>query len=360
MLMASHNGLMSFAQAPLILFIILLLPTHIIYHQLFRRRLPVAATAGMVQALAIYARDFLYQVHLPPLFAMMVGIEVFIIWAYIACRMLQAYFDEQLSLRFSAWPAMGTWVAATVITASLLDQIEKTQHGFIALLALFSVMLYLVYLVFMSKWCVVYFRNNCRMPVNGAVLLVTVSIQAAVILMAQLFYADMRLFYQVLISAGMVFYIFGLGAIIRYNAVARARHLLAVWPNNNCIIHGAISITGAAMLSSQVFSMQMVKMMWWCAVAAFCIVEVIELCRLCLRIRLKGVIGAVMAYDVSQWARMFTFGMFYAFALAYYNSTGRPDLPASWVVHAGLPVLTVFWLLQLFIVVSNCLKERKT
>jgi hypothetical protein len=56
--------------------------------------------------------------------------------------------------------------------------------------------------------------------------------------------------------------------------------------------------------------------LWIYCALAFVLVEAVELVRLARRVRQYGWLGGVLVYDASQWARNFTFGMFYAFTVA--------------------------------------------
>ncbi len=64
---------------------------------------------------------------------------------------------------------------------------------------------------------------------------------------------------------------------------------------------------------------------WGLTLAVFVIVEAFELGRFAARVAAFGWREGVLIYDVSQWARNFTFGMFYAFTVALVGSAGSTE-----------------------------------
>jgi hypothetical protein len=86
----------------------------------------------------------------------------------------------------------------------------------------------------------------------------------------------------------------------------------------------------------------------WCC-RFFAVVELIEIARLAARVRAVGWREALFVYDVSQWARNFTFGMFTAFTLAFaqaYPLIAPPALVAlRAAIVAGGPYVVLFLLL---------------
>jgi hypothetical protein len=56
---------------------------------------------------------------------------------------------------------------------------------------------------------------------------------------------------------------------------------------------------------------------WAAVVVVLVLVEAVEIARLAARVREFGWRTGIAVYDPSQWARNFTFGMFYAFTLAF-------------------------------------------
>jgi hypothetical protein len=153
---------------------------------------------------------------------------------------------------------------------------------------------------------------------TGIILLTTVATQAVAL-------PAFRLFPEVSIVHGAAAAVMGFGAvcyvvggalIIRRYVAGPSWRLVTDWDNTNCVLHGALSITGLTAVISGLFGIAALAPFWAVTLAAFVVVEAIEVARLVARIRALGWRQGVFVYDVSQWARNFTFGMFYAFTAA--------------------------------------------
>jgi hypothetical protein len=121
-----------------------------------------------------------------------------------------------------------------------------------------------------------------------------------------------------MILLGVLFYIVSFSLIARrYACEGRGVDLDRNWFNTNCIIHGAMSITGLASAVSGVVSSNLILLIWLWVIFWFVIVEIIEIIRAVKRIRLYGFADALLVYDPTQWSRNFTFGMLYAFTLNF-------------------------------------------
>ncbi len=154
---------------------------------------------------------------------------------------------------------------------------------------------------------------------NGSILLLTVSTQSVAIMALRLFPGHLliRRAALVLIAAGAVFYLAGLALILRRYLCFRNWRLVTDWSNTNCILHGALSITGLAAVVSGVLAAPTMTFYWFGVAVVLVAVEAIEGARLVLRLRGCGWRRGVSTYDLSQWARNFTLGMFYAFTAAF-------------------------------------------
>ncbi len=154
---------------------------------------------------------------------------------------------------------------------------------------------------------------------NGIILLSTVATQAVALMSLRLYPAmpAMQWFAVALMSLGGACYLLGLFLILRRYATDAGWRLAEDWDNSNCILHGALSITGLTAIVSGTLDTWAVTQLWVCAGIAFILVESIEAARAVARLRALGWRHGILVYDVSQWARNFTFGMFYAFTLAF-------------------------------------------
>ena len=115
-----------------------------------------------------------------------------------------------------------------------------------------------------------------------------------------------------LIALGYWFYGLGFVLIVQRYLRQPGWRLPDDWDNTNCILHGAMSITALAALESRAVPDPLIIATWLWAAALFVVVEGIELARLVARVHAYGWGAGLAVYQVSQWARNFTFGMFYA------------------------------------------------
>jgi hypothetical protein len=276
---------------------------------------------AIVMALGIFVAASLRQ--LPDgvfLMKPMAAVLLFV-WVVIAAKLL-------LSLRHGGLPVhtnsvtrmfgIGTWVAGTAIVATVWP-LPWPATAWIT--RGFSIASFALWLSFFP----VAVKNLARLvldrkqDLSGGVLLTTVATQALALIGFQLFaeISWLRWTAALLMALGAAAYPVGLYLVVR-RYWARSGWSLAIdWDNTNCILHGALSITGLTAVASGFFGASIILAFWTCVLLMFAAVEAIELMRLGARIRTFGWCGAVRIYDVSQWARNFTFGMLYAFTLAF-------------------------------------------
>jgi hypothetical protein len=116
-----------------------------------------------------------------------------------------------------------------------------------------------------------------------------------------------------------------------------------------CILHGALSISGLAVVTTGALPRQVAVITWLWAAAMFLPVEGIEAARLVARQRTYGWRRGIFTDHVSQWARTFTFGMFYAFTLALHSHVAATgDLARVWggIVQYGQYLVLALLLLE--------------
>lgn len=333
---------------------VLFIVSHLIYHRYFRFITPVAESGSVVMALGIFAITCLPQFHFSPFLMLAAALELFIIWLYIIVRLMQAYLRDTLSLQsFSSHFYIGTWVAASVIVVLFVDQVQSTLHGFIVFLGMMAILIYIIYLILIARFMRICIRKRFRVPVNGAVMLTVIATQAIVLLFSELFGGIIPFyFYQALILLGAFFYLGGLALIIRYTLVARRHSFMAVWPNANHIIYGAIAITGLAMLKSHAFHEAMLMPVWQLASLFVFLMILMDVVRLVMRIRTKGIRKAIFVYHTSQWARVFTVAMYYTFTFDYYNREYPVNVLVKMIARYGHYPVTLLLVFELMIVLS--------
>src|SRR5690606_37024190 len=154
---------------------------------------------------------------------------------------------------------------------------------------------------------------------------------------------------------GGIFYLAGAAIVVRSH-LRRPWSLKDDWDNTNCVLHGALSITGLALVLSGAQVQQATLVLWLCVLGIFVAVEAIEAVRLVLRVRAYGWRRGAFTYDDTQWSRNFTFGMFYAFTLALAGQTRaqtRLDPVLSLVLAWGHYVVLMLLLVEVLVYLND-------
>jgi hypothetical protein len=358
----SSAEMIQLIDSPTVAFILLIIMSHLFYLRFFSHEQPTLASGSIVMALGIIGLETLMQLGFPYYLMLYVALEVMIIGFYLGVNLIQGILEDEIHIRDpSDELAIGTWVAGSVISVLLLNLVQRTLLGFVALLSIIALTLYVYYLFIILRWYYLYLRKRARIQVNGMLLLTTVATESIAILFSELFHEDISPYiYYTIIDAGLVFYVVGLFCILQYLYKSRSRHVIASWVNENAIHHGALSITGVAMIESHVFPDWSIHLMWWVVLVVFIFAECLDISRLFLRIKMKSLIKAIGTYHISQWSRVFTIGTFYAFNVLYYeyeySEAWIPDL----IVHYGQYVVAAIFLAQLIILVRYINQKEKT
>jgi hypothetical protein len=305
----------------------------------FRRHgYSATAAGGIVMAIGIFA-DFSLP-RLPfysPLLARLITIELWVIWLFLAysygASAINRHFRMHIRHPLRRF-ALGTWVAGTAVLAALAIHVFPEARLFGKALALLAVALYLPYVAIFVYGYAKLARHPCKQNANGVILLATVSTQSIVIALHAAFagafpgwYADGMMAFDI------CFLCMGLMLIALHYGIHRSYALAIEWKNANCIIHGAVSITGVALVLTSDFSPYILLDLWLTVLILFALVETIELVRMIEREWRRGIRRGIFVYDVTQWTRNFTYGMFYAFSvtLLRYIVATNPHAAVAWL-----------------------------
>lgn len=308
----------SFSEAPFVLLIILLLITHFFYYRYFRHAQLTVASPSIMMALGGFALVCMPELHINISLMLLFAIELVLLWTYITIALLYSYAHGMISFsRPLNKLEMGTWVAGTALTMLVIDQIEPTLYGFILWLGLASLVFYIVYFCLMVQWLVVSWHRQVK--IDGRVMLVAIATLSIALLIMEVFGHDVPVhIYQAIIFVGAAFSMIGALLIIIKAIQQCRRHFLATWSNTNCLIYAAFAMVGFAMLETHSFSNDVIYVDWCLTIICFVIVEMLEIIRLFIRIRIQQ-LKAINVYYVSQWLRIFALAMLHGFALSYYN-----------------------------------------
>lgn len=258
---------------------------------------------------------------------------------------------------------IGTWIAAISVTVTVLSQewrIYQWMNDFLILLYGIGFCLWFGYFLMIIPGFYQIVRNSLYTKVHGGILLSCVATQSLVVGLNYLPINQtipdiINLFF---IISGTVFYITGFLLIIWRYIKDHSKSTWLTWPNTNCIIHGAMSITGLASSVSGLVSPHMIAVIWLYVVITFFLVEVIECFRMIQRIKNYGIQKGLLVYHPSQWARLFTFGMLVMFSMkAPLSSSFLSSMPNILLLHEAI-IQYIGWTVSLLFVIEVGLFAR--
>jgi hypothetical protein len=319
-------------------------------------------------AVGVFTLDALQRFPIPALSTVtqLLTLELIVIWIFIAASYLASWIGRTLN-RHTGDPvnrfAIGTWVAGTSVLGEAVLLAVPAWHLLAWALGLITAALWLWFLILAITgfWAIT--GDSTREHAKGRILLATVSTQSVVIVAVALFPGQIPEWSAAgVIALGCLFYVIGTGLIAARYLGQRGWRLAEDWDNTNCILHGAVSITGLAIIASAVLRAGWIIAIWLWAASMFVVVESVELARARRRVRAYGWKRGLFSYHVSQWARNFTFGMLYAFTLHLHLSLpgadGSAALAALWtfLVRYGQYVVLALLLVEIALYVSGNLR----
>lgn len=324
---------------------------------LFRHLRPVLASGAVVMSSGIFLAGVLHRF---PKLDLAAG-ETFTLVLFTIWWLVTIYYKNDIRQKTFADPvhsfALGTWVAGTSVTGVVLyTRLEELRM----LAGAMAVLNTAVWIYFLG----ICLRNFHRLitaglyrRVHGIVLLSTVSTQSLVIFYSTLLPGSLpRSLIQILIFTGILFYLIGFFLLLKRYLFHRF-DICTEWNNTNCILHGAVSITGLACSISGVFPSDVLIYIWLLAGLLFVMIEGVEVIRAYFRIRRFGWRKGIGVYHVSQWSRNFTFGMFYTFTmhLSTLLKSGFLHAVTEVVVRYGAWIIVALFINELLL----CMKESR-
>lgn len=282
------------------------------------------AAGGIVMSTGVFvAFAFTQLPFYTPLLARLATIEIFVIWLFLAWSYLTAFINRHFRMHYTRPQrrfAIGTWVAGTAVLATLAEHTMPETLLFPSVLALIAVAIYLPYVVIFVAGYIRLWRHPATQNANGVILLATVSTQSIVIALHTAFGGAFPAGLEIgMVAFDLIFLASGFVLIALHFHAVRSWFLAIEWKNANCIIHGAVSITGLALVLTSNFGGDVAFGVWQVALILLVLIESLEFIRMFEREHRRGFRRGLLVYDVTQWTRNFTFGMFYAFSLALYR-----------------------------------------
>ena len=315
---------------PVVLLLLLWGASELVRRFFMQKGEPPVPSGSIVMAGSIFVIAAFGRLPLPGIVGRLVALELLVVWGYLAFSYarsgVRGGLAESIRQPMGAL-GVGTWVAGSAVLGRALLQVLPEWWPVGIALWVVAVALSLWYLRLLPSAFRAAADPSGGYRANGALLLPTVATQSLVVAGSALLPGKMPQYLSAaLILLGGLFYAVGL-ALILHRYLLRSDWTLAdEWENTNCIIHGAMSITGLAIVASGALPLSWAVFAWAWAVAAFVVVEAVELARAVVRVRAYGWREGGFAYKPTQWSRNFTYGMFYAFTLQLYGSTA----PDSW------------------------------
>ena len=290
------------------------------------KKVPTPTSSGaIIMAIGIFINGAI--VHFPLLsteYIRSLAVILFVLFLFIAISYARdAVKGSVYKMHFSHTLgsfAVGTWIAGTSVCGVTLCQRLPEWRPLVQVLVIGNIGLWLYFVSRIVRNFLQLFATESWRNVHGVLLLSTVSTQSLVIVWQAAFGASWgyRLVAPWVIALGVLFYFVSLYLILRrYLDENAGLDLDTGWFNTNCIIHGAMSITGLASAVSGVVPAHLTLLIWLWAIFWFVIVEIVELARTGQRVRRYGFAEGLLVYDPTQWSRNFTFGMLYAFTLNF-------------------------------------------
>lgn len=239
---------------------------------------------------------------------------------------------------------IGTWIASSSLCGIIIHEQFSQITVPVVILTIDSIVW-----MFYIGIIIPYFIKNKDQEVNGIILLSTVSTQSLVLLVHSVYQGADTIFYFWFITAGILFYFICLLFILK-RYIFNKWSIVHDWKNTNCILHGALSITGVASVSTGIMPSILVQALWTAATLIFILVESIEIARLVKRVSLFGFREGMWTYHVTQWSRIFTFAMYFTFTLLMepqgpFIESARNFAAAAgiWVVISVTFIQTAIW-----------------
>lgn len=325
------------------IFCLLLIASTIVWFG-FRRKIYAATNAfSIVMSLGIFATFALTRL---PGYSLNIGkiitFEIIIVWLFLAGSIIKSFAKRHSKIhtkdvlqRFK----IGTWVAGSGVLTSLLTHTLPDANWLSYGLAAVTLVVYIPFVFIFAQDYVKLWQAPRRQHSTGVVLLATVATQSVIIMLHTIFGGQ----FPVTAAPGLavfdtIFLLCGLALIFIAHRNLKINSLAKKWDNTNCIIHGAVSITGLAIVQAGCFSNSFMTGVWIITAGLFLAVETIEAVRAVQRTKLYGIRRGLLVYNVSQWSRNFTFGMFYAFtfSLNHVLTSTESGIPGGWQVITGV------------------------
>ncbi|MCW8399127.1 hypothetical protein OQJ26_10020 [Legionella sp. PATHC038] len=347
-----------------VLYLLILFLVSALVHHFYKNSVCCQTSAGsIVMAIGIATFDVLPQFQLvTPLVKRLIILELLVIELYLICFFVKCSMAGQFNLFTTSAInqfGIGTWVAGSSVLTLLFLQEFPSWDLVIWLCAFCALFFWPIYLVISLINLQRIFFKKIKIH-TGNILLLTVSTQALALLTHSLFASVMPiLISQVLIILGYFFYAIGIMIVGKYLLSCSKKRLLLGWSNGNSIIHGALSISGLASTATHALDDRVILNTWILATSLLFLVEGMSFIKMYHRVKIAGFIDGIFVYNLSQWTRIFTLGMYYSFSFALYKQHVGNKFIVQTVLMYGKYIVLILLLFEVFIFLQDRLSNRK-
>ena len=274
--------------------------------------------------------------------------------AFFGGKFKEIHYSNQIN-RF----AMGTWIAGTSICGILLH-VEFNQLVFIPrFITVINVVLWVIYIGISSKTLIEIIRTKRFKNVHGILLLTTVSTQSIVLLINTVFKGLPSIMNMTFLIIGFCFYMI-CAFFILFRYLMSSWSIEKDWNNTNCILHGALSISGIACIKTGLVNADMITFIWVSAMMIFLLIESVEIFRMIKRIKHYGIQKGIWIYDVTQWGRIFTFAMFYTFTSTIKQNFELLVFIKEEIIHTGIWIVLSLLIIEIVLCSNFIIKTYLT
>ncbi|WP_322922177.1 hypothetical protein [Paenibacillus campi] len=354
------------------MFMILLLSCIIIVLIALGKKLPAAPTAAgsMVMALGIFMQgSWVYLSGQPPysVASRVLMIGIVLAWLYLLASYLPSIRRSTFYRDHIANPvqrfAVGTWVAGTSTVLINLyasfnsDWLNETVH----IMATLNIGLWLFYMCLAVIGWYGLATDAQALRIDGTILLPAVATQSIVLLCHEVFALSVNVWFtRSFIMLGLLCYVVGIIIMIQRRRRSSAWGM-ETWKATNCIVYGALAISGAAISLTGAWSESVAYALWWAALMLLIGIESIEAIDGAKRMRQHGWRSGVGRYHTAQWTRLFTLGMFYFLTL--HTAQAAAAMPFTQLLHRlvlniGAWVITILLVIELMLWIHKSVMQR--
>lgn len=248
--------------------------------------------------------------------AALLAILAYLIAGYVRDAFQGTFYERHLQHPIASF-ATGTWVAAISVAGVTIIKLMPELRALAVVLFAFNLLLWSGYLLLIVRnfWTILR-RREMVTGAHGVLLLACVTTQSIVVAGSSVFGGRFPVTASiVLIGLGLALYAMSAVFIVWRYLRFRPWNLAEHWMNTNCILHGALSITGLACTVSGAASPSLFIAVWFAVFVLFLFVEGLEVLRAIQRVRRYGWKIGLFTYANTQWSRNFTFGMWLAFTM---------------------------------------------